>query len=81
MCAGFAVLDMERGSRLKLTGASAVWISLTSSASLEKEPTVRCTRQRTKTQVCCLKGMNTSVWKCYNALQNVYVFLKIEINF
>lgn len=56
MCAGFAVRDMERGSRLKLTGESAVWISLTSSASSEREPTVRCTKQKTKTQVCCLSA-------------------------
>lgn len=66
-CAGFAVRDMARGSRLKLTGESAVWISLTSSASLEKEPTVRCTKQKTKTQVWCLSAGSLIVIFTVNA--------------
>lgn len=47
----FAVLVMVRGGRLKVTGASVVWINLILLGLLEKEHMGKCTKPRTKIQV------------------------------
>lgn len=42
---------MVNANTCRVTGGSAAWINLISSASLGKAPTAKCTRQRTRTQV------------------------------